>query len=141
MQNSVGAAQASTHCRLNLCSTHHHHEPWEPRATVFVLQLFHGCSNPFTRTTAESMEGTLPYEEDTKPFQPHSALPQAKCPEREGRNLCGYDGRLGEDFEGTRLWGRSSCPYLCMRTPLVGCQLSANAWVFVNPNICQGSGA
>lgn len=87
------------------------------------------------------MEGSLPYEEDTKPFQPHSALPQAKCPEREGRNLCGYDGRLGEDFEGIRLWGEGSCPYLCMRTPLGGCQLSANAWVFVNPNICQGSGA
>lgn len=49
------------------------------------------------------MEGALPYEEDTQPFQPRPALPQAKCTEWEERNLCGYDGGLGEDFEGTRL--------------------------------------
>lgn len=49
------------------------------------------------------MGGVLPYEEDTSPFHPDPALPQGKYPEWEERNLHDYDGRLGEDFEGTRL--------------------------------------
>lgn len=131
MQNFVGAAQSSTHCRLNLCSTHQHHEQWELGATVFVLQLFHGCPGPFTRTTAEPTEGSLPFEEDTR------VPTRAKCTKQEERNPCGYDGRLGKDSEGAtlfRLWFLSLSLQLRF-------QLSASTWLFINPNLCQGSGA
>lgn len=48
------------------------------------------------------MGGALPHEEDTSPFHPEPTVPQAKCPEWEERNMCAYDGKLGEDFEGSR---------------------------------------